>query len=233
MQAQPTHFRRELGGLHRRSAQVPHAHQVVSRKAKNEHSVYLEDPTPHRVLQIIPHLIRQIILGAAKVEAAGFQNAVSALGRGFVLLHEQEAEDLVPKPPANWLIEKCRCLLAHGTPRSAQQHMHPPIPEARPLPKPLCQVVRSLNCASAAPFVVLRHVRSLQIAAAAPPMLPTSGVLWCRQCDPASGGVLLPNSAPESPHRFACEKSAAGRGARVWKVATCWSASCGGSLNNR
>ena len=36
--------------------------------------------TPHQVLQIIPHLVRLIIRGVGKVEAAGFQKLLSFAG---------------------------------------------------------------------------------------------------------------------------------------------------------
>jgi hypothetical protein len=71
--------------------------------------------TPHQVLQIIPHLVRLIIRGIGKVETAGFQKAIIATDHGFVLLHEQEAGNLAPKPPGNWLVEKSRCLLGQGS----------------------------------------------------------------------------------------------------------------------
>jgi hypothetical protein len=71
--------------------------------------------SPRQVLQIIPNLVRDIIRGIGKVEAAGFQKAVIATDHGFILFHEQEAGNLAPKPPGNWLIEKTRCLLGQGS----------------------------------------------------------------------------------------------------------------------
>jgi PglZ domain-containing protein len=70
--------------------------------------------SPHQVLQVIPTLIRLIIKGIGKVAAAGFQKVVIATDHGFILFHEQEAGNVVPKPPGNWLVEKARCLLGHG-----------------------------------------------------------------------------------------------------------------------
>jgi hypothetical protein len=70
--------------------------------------------SPHQVLQVIPNLVRLIIKGIGKVESAGFQKAVIATDHGFILLHEQEAGNVVPKPPGNWLVEKARCLLGQG-----------------------------------------------------------------------------------------------------------------------
>lgn len=75
--------------------------------------------TPHHVLQLIPHLVRLIIRGIGKVEAAGFQKAVIATDHGFVLLHEQEPGNVAPKPPGTWLVEKSRCLLGQGSADSA------------------------------------------------------------------------------------------------------------------
>jgi hypothetical protein len=67
--------------------------------------------SPHQVLQIIPKLIRQIIKAISKLEALGFQKAVIATDHGFILVHDQEAGHVVPKPAGEWLVEKCRCLL--------------------------------------------------------------------------------------------------------------------------
>jgi hypothetical protein len=70
--------------------------------------------SPHQVLQVIPSLVRLIIKALNKVESAGFQKVVVATDHGFILLHEQEAGNVTPKPPGNWLVEKSRCLLGQG-----------------------------------------------------------------------------------------------------------------------
>ena len=70
--------------------------------------------SPHQVLQVIPSLVRLIIKGIGKVESAGFQKAVIATDHGFILLHEQEAGNVAPKPLGKWLVEKSRCLLGQG-----------------------------------------------------------------------------------------------------------------------
>jgi hypothetical protein len=72
--------------------------------------------SPHQVLQVIPKLVRQIIKGISRLETLGFQKAVIATDHGFILVAEQEAGNTVPKPPGEWLIQKSRCLLGHGTP---------------------------------------------------------------------------------------------------------------------
>lgn len=71
--------------------------------------------SPHQVLQVIPSLVRLIIRGISRLEGAGFQKVVIATDHGFILLHEQEAGNLAPKPPGNWLVEKSRCLLGQGS----------------------------------------------------------------------------------------------------------------------
>lgn len=71
--------------------------------------------SPHQVLQIIPNLVRQIMKGIGKLETLGFQKAVIATDHGFILVQEQEAGHVVPKPPGQWLVEKSRCLLGQGT----------------------------------------------------------------------------------------------------------------------
>lgn len=71
--------------------------------------------SPHQVLQVIPKLVRQIIKGISKLETLGFQKAVIATDHGFILVQEQEAGNVVPKPPGEWLIEKARCLLGQGS----------------------------------------------------------------------------------------------------------------------
>lgn len=70
--------------------------------------------SPHQVLDVIPALVRQIIRGLAKVAELGFDTAVIATDHGFVLVHEQEAGNLSPKPKGDWLVEKTRCLLGDG-----------------------------------------------------------------------------------------------------------------------
>jgi hypothetical protein len=75
--------------------------------------------SPHQILEIIPTLIRQIIRGISKVEAAGFQRAVIATDHGFILVREEEAGNLARPPAGNWLVEKARCLLGEGYSDSA------------------------------------------------------------------------------------------------------------------
>jgi len=75
--------------------------------------------SPHQILEIIPSLIRQIIRGIGKVEAAGFQRAIIATDHGFILIREEEAGNLARPPAGNWLVEKARCRLGEGSPDSA------------------------------------------------------------------------------------------------------------------
>lgn len=70
--------------------------------------------SPHQVLDIIPALVRLIIRGLMRAGELGFDRAVVATDHGFVLFHDQEAGNLAPKPPGNWLIQKPRCLLGEG-----------------------------------------------------------------------------------------------------------------------
>lgn len=70
--------------------------------------------SPHQVLDIIPALVRLIIRGLVKVSELGYDHAVVATDHGFILFHDQEAGNLVPKPPGNWAIQKPRCLLGQG-----------------------------------------------------------------------------------------------------------------------
>jgi hypothetical protein len=70
--------------------------------------------SPHQVLQVIPSLVRLVIKALNKLESAGFQKAVVATDHGFILLREQEAGNVTPKPPGNWLVQKSRCLLGQG-----------------------------------------------------------------------------------------------------------------------
>lgn len=70
--------------------------------------------SPHQVLDIIPALVRLIIRGLVKAGDLGFDHAVVATDHGFILFHDQEAGNLVPKPPGNWVIQKPRCLLGQG-----------------------------------------------------------------------------------------------------------------------
>jgi hypothetical protein len=70
--------------------------------------------SPHQVLQVIPLLVRQILRGLAKAADLGFDSAVIATDHGFVLVHEQCAGNLAPRPKGAWLTEKSRCQLGHG-----------------------------------------------------------------------------------------------------------------------
>ena len=71
--------------------------------------------SPSAVLTLIPSIVRQLIKAVGRVEAAGFQKVVVATDHGFILVHEQEAGNVAPKPPGTWLIQKSRCLLGQGT----------------------------------------------------------------------------------------------------------------------
>jgi hypothetical protein len=44
----------------------------------------------------------------------GFDRAIIATDHGFLLLHEQQAGDLAPRPSGTWLLEKSRCMLGKG-----------------------------------------------------------------------------------------------------------------------
>jgi hypothetical protein len=71
--------------------------------------------SPRGVLQLIPDLMRQILRGIAKVEAAGFQKIVIATDHGFILTHEQVAGNVTPYPPGEWMVKKSRCVLGTGS----------------------------------------------------------------------------------------------------------------------
>ena len=66
--------------------------------------------SPRAVLTMIPSVLRQLIKGIARVEAAGFQKVVVATDHGFILVHEQEAGNVAPKPAGDWVVQKSRCL---------------------------------------------------------------------------------------------------------------------------
>ena len=55
--------------------------------------------SPRAVLTLIPSIVRQLIKAIGRVEAAGFQKVVVATDHGFILVHEQEAGNVAPKPP--------------------------------------------------------------------------------------------------------------------------------------
>jgi PglZ domain len=70
--------------------------------------------SPHQVHHMIPVLLRQIIRGLAKLAEMGFDQAVIATDHGFILVHEQPAGNVAPRPSGNWLMEKARCKLGSG-----------------------------------------------------------------------------------------------------------------------
>jgi hypothetical protein len=74
---------------------------------------------PHEAFQMIPILLRQIVRGLSKVADLGFTKAVIVTDHGFVLLQEQGAGNVAPRPSGNWLVEKSRCFLGQGQPDSA------------------------------------------------------------------------------------------------------------------
>ncbi len=71
--------------------------------------------SPHQVHHMIPVLVRQIIRGLAKLAELGFDQAVIATDHGFILVHEQPAGNVAPRPSGNWIVEKARCNLGTGT----------------------------------------------------------------------------------------------------------------------
>jgi len=71
--------------------------------------------SPHQVHHMIPVLVRQIIRGLAKLAELGFDQAVIATDHGFILVHEQPAGNVAPRPSGNWIVEKARCKLGTGT----------------------------------------------------------------------------------------------------------------------
>lgn len=71
--------------------------------------------SPHQVHHMIPVLVRQIIRGLAKLAEVGFDQAVIATDHGFILVHEQPAGNVAPRPSGNWIVEKARCKLGTGT----------------------------------------------------------------------------------------------------------------------
>ena len=70
--------------------------------------------SPHHALDAIPNLLRLVIRGLSRLAELGFNKAVIATDHGFILLHEQEAGNLAPKPQGNWAVQKSRCFLGEG-----------------------------------------------------------------------------------------------------------------------
>jgi hypothetical protein len=101
----------ELVGL-RRKLKLPEKTRLLVVRSRDIDAIAHE--SPQQVLQVIPNLIRLIMKGIGRVEALGFKKAVIATDHGFILFHEQEAGNVAPKPPGNWLVEKSRCLLGQG-----------------------------------------------------------------------------------------------------------------------
>lgn len=55
-----------------------------------------------------------MIKGIARVEAAGFQKVVVATDHGFLLMHDQEAGNVAPKPAGEWLVQSSRVFSARS-----------------------------------------------------------------------------------------------------------------------
>ena len=72
-----------------------------------------------QALELIPTLVREIIRGLNKLADLGFEQAVIVTDHGFILVHEQIAGNLAPRPAGTWLVKKARCMLGQGTADSA------------------------------------------------------------------------------------------------------------------
>lgn len=98
--------------IHNKKLKLPDKVRLLVVRTREIDAVAHE--SPRGVLQLIPDLLRHILRGIAKLEAAGFQKIVLATDHGFILVHEQEAGNTAPLPPGNWLVKKARCLLGTG-----------------------------------------------------------------------------------------------------------------------
>ncbi|MEA2083912.1 MAG: PglZ domain-containing protein [Thermodesulfobacteriota bacterium] len=73
------------------------------------------ETNPYDALMLLPRIISKIIAGISKLEKLGFERVVIGTDHGFILIHDQQAGDQVPKPPGDWQINKERCLLGRGS----------------------------------------------------------------------------------------------------------------------
>lgn len=99
--------------IHQKKLKVADKVRLLLVRTREIDSVAHESPSG--VLQLIPDLLRQIIRGIGKLEAAGFQKAVIATDHGFILVHDQQAGNVAQRPQGNWLIQKSRCLMGNGS----------------------------------------------------------------------------------------------------------------------
>jgi hypothetical protein len=72
--------------------------------------------SPSDALILLPRILSKIIAGISKLEQLGFERVVIGTDHGFILIHDQQAGDQVPKPPGDWQAIKERCLLGSGSP---------------------------------------------------------------------------------------------------------------------
>ena len=73
------------------------------------------ETNPYDALMLLPRIIGKVIVGISKLEKIGFERVVIGTDHGFILIHDQQAGDQVPKPPGEWQINKERCLLGTGS----------------------------------------------------------------------------------------------------------------------
>jgi len=106
---------------------------------------------PHQIHTLIQPLLKQLIRGVSKLAELGFQQAVIATDHGFMLMHEQGAGDVAPKPPGTWLVQKARCLIGSGS-EEVNNLLFPPtslgIPSTQPhyaVPKTLVPYQRGIS----------------------------------------------------------------------------------------
>lgn len=65
--------------------------------------------------RFIPSVLKRIPAAIGKLKQLGFQQVILAADHGFILLDEQAAGDVVPKPAGDWVQVKGRYLLGSGS----------------------------------------------------------------------------------------------------------------------
>lgn len=69
----------------------------------------------HDAPLLIPGVLKKLPAAIGKLKELAFEHVLVASDHGFIILHEQEAGDLVPKPAGDWVQVKGRYLLGSGS----------------------------------------------------------------------------------------------------------------------
>jgi hypothetical protein len=99
--------------LRKKKLEIPETVQLLILKTQDIDD--LGTHLAHDAARFIPSVLKRIPAAIGKLKGLGFQNVILASDHGFILLDEQEAGDVAPKPAGDWVETKARYLLGSGS----------------------------------------------------------------------------------------------------------------------